>query len=333
MPRSTKFLGLALLAVAALGMSALAVRAEAPSQLENVAIPQVTFGPSAKAAPQTPAQQLQTKVSRALQATSWPELHPSLDELGYAAWAPEIATDGCLTVSDQNFEKCAYGPPGATRTAVVLGDSIAASWVPAIKSSLEVAGYRVQILTRSGCPPFDVTLKDQTAAAQCSQHRAWVKGKLDALKPSLIVVSQAYEDNLETASKTPEAQAKAWKEAGMRFLSSLPPASAVAYLQGPKGGKDLKECATRTSTPQDCISDINGFGVMIEQANSDAVAASLTTTRKMMYVKTENWFCAGGKCPAFIGTTPVRIDASHLTGEFSASLGPILRDELAPLIR
>ncbi|GAB2741359.1 acyltransferase family protein [Arthrobacter bambusae] len=330
----TKMLGLSLLTVAALGIGTIALTKTMPVQVQAGPIPTVTFGSSSSATsePATALAGLQSKVAFALQAREWPTLKPSLDELGNQAWAPEIVNDGCLSIGDSNYEKCVYGDSGATKTVALVGDSIAASWMPAIRAALDGAGYRIQMLTQSGCPAFDVQLKSSAAAA-CADHRTWTANKLRDLNPSLILVSQAYEDNVQTDGKAPQEQATAWKEAGTRFVNTLPGGSSIAFLEVPKGGKNLTECATRASTPADCISDVNAFGEMIEKANSDAIIGAASASRKATYVETQNWFCDGSKrCPSFIGSTPVRIDSSHLTGVFSKSLGPVLAEAMAPIL-
>ncbi|WP_461172257.1 acyltransferase [Arthrobacter sp. Z1-9] len=332
MTQGTKMMGLALLAVASLGLTGLAMIKDNPGPAQSAPIPEVTIGPAQSTEESTPEQKLQVKIAAALQTTAWPELQPSLDELGFDTWAPEIAQDNCLSVSDENLSRCAYGQPNAGKTAVVIGDSIAASWMPAIRSAMEGSGFRIQMLTFSGCPAFDVTLKAPAAAANCSGHRSWAAQKVNEIKPALILVSQAYEDSLETDGKTPEEQTREWKDAGTRFVATLPPTSSIAYIQGPKGGKDLTECATRTSTPQDCISEVNGFGKMIEQASHDAMLAAASSTRKAVYIPTASWFCVQEKCPAFVGNVPVRIDGSHLTGAYSSSLGPVLAPQLAQVL-
>ena len=46
------------------------------------------------------------------------------------------------------------------------------------------------------------------------------------------------------------------------------------------------------------------------------------------YVNTVDWFCRRGRCPAFVGTTPVTVDGSHVSIPFAESLAPLLRQAL-----
>ena len=48
----------------------------------------------------------------------------------------------------------------------------------------------------------------------------------------------------------------------------------------------------------------------------------------MTYVDTSDWFCAGERCPGFVGDIPVRVDKTHLSIPFSRSLAPLLAEVL-----
>lgn len=278
---------------------------------------------------QTPETVLATRISAALSASAWPELTPTLDELGESSWAPEIVKDGCLSVSDENFDNCVYGPQNPKKTAAVVGDSIAASWMPTIRAALEPRGYRIQMLTLSGCPAFVTQLKSEHAA-ECNSHREWTKGKLADLHPDLIVMANAFEDIAGMDGKSPQEVAAAWKQGGIQFLTGLPATSSFVMLSAPQGGKSLTECATKVSSPESCVSTVGDFRKMIDRAAKEAVAAA--SSARVAYVDTTNWFCVADKCPGFIGNNPVRIDASHLTAAFAKSLGLVLDDSLKTLL-
>jgi hypothetical protein len=50
--------------------------------------------------------------------------------------------------------------------------------------------------------------------------------------------------------------------------------------------------------------------------------------QKVQYIRTQDWFCAQGGCPAFVGRTPVTADGAHLTVEYARSLGRLMRAAL-----
>ena len=133
-------------------------------------------------APTTAEGRLALELTAALTTPAWPELTPALDELGKEARVPEWWQDGCLAQDKAlmgdpvaNAEHCVYGDAAATKTAVVLGDSVAISYVPGIRAALEPLGYQVKVHTMAQCPVGDVPVMkvDGSAHDQCDVFRAW----------------------------------------------------------------------------------------------------------------------------------------------------------------
>ncbi|GAB5077180.1 SGNH hydrolase domain-containing protein [Arthrobacter sp. AD-310] len=322
-----QYTGLGLLALATAGVVAASLLQTSGYGRSSHAVAASGPTPSSSLAAtgKTPEAVLADEVSAALAATAWPDLTPTLDELGESSWAPEIVDDGCLSVSDDNLSSCVYGPANTTKTAAVVGDSMAASWMPTIRAVLEPKGYRIQMLTLSGCPAFVIEMRSEHAA-DCNAHRTWTQEKLDALNPDLIVMANAFEDIAGMENRSPQETAAAWKAAGIKFLNQLPADSSFIMLSAPQGGKNLTECATKLSAPSDCVSTVGEFRKMIDRAAAEAVASA--SRANAAYVDTTSWFCVMDKCPGFIGNNPVRIDAGHLTGVFAKSLGPVLAEAL-----
>jgi hypothetical protein len=48
-------------------------------------------------------------------------------------------------------------------------------------------------------------------------------------------------------------------------------------------------------------------------------------------VRTASWFCVRGRCPAFVGRTPVYVDRVHLTGAFAPQLAGVFAASLERL--
>jgi hypothetical protein len=45
-------------------------------------------------------------------------------------------------------------------------------------------------------------------------------------------------------------------------------------------------------------------------------------------VNSQKWFCVDARCPAFVGTTPMKLDRFHLTSPYNALIAPAVREEL-----
>jgi hypothetical protein len=81
----------------------------------------------------------------------------------------------------------------------------------------------------------------------------------------------------------------------------------------------LIDCATRAGEPSDCVSrPTEGW---TQQTTGEAAAAQAAGAA---YVATEDWFCVEGRCPGFVGSTPVTVEGTHLTVEFAQQLSALL---------
>ncbi|MGY1745261.1 acyltransferase family protein [Blastococcus sp. SYSU D00695] len=286
--------------------------------------------PAAAPAPAGP--DLDSEITEALAADAWPQLQPSLDELGDRAWAPEWIEDDCLNVlDDADVARCRYGDPEARRTAVVLGDSIAISWMPGIRGALEDAGWAVQSLTSGQCPQVPVRVRAATGipgfADSCAEHQQWAMEQVQRLQPDLVVVSAAGNSarRLESGA-TGDAALAEWRAGYADMLTGLDAATdRVVVLGPPPEGADLQECATRFNTPRDCVSSPQpGYDDLV-RAEREAVEGFSGERLTAGYVDVSPWFCdPAGRCPSFVGTTPVFADGGHPAGAYTRRLAPLL---------
>lgn len=291
------------------------------------AVPDAPVDPGVSAA----QAQLTANINAALSTADWPDLSPSLDALGRPAMAPEWMTDGCLggeqsSLPDpqQNAERCVYGDPAATKTAILLGDSVAISWLPGIRAALP-SDYRIRVLTFAQCPVADmpVTKVDGSPFPECADFRKWSLDQVVAAHPDLVVMSES-----PIALKRIEGQPDSgvalgqWVDGLTNSLSRLSGnAGRVVMLAPPPGTgtRNLDACDGALSSPNDCIFSGGDLYHSIVQAGSQA-----TTAKGFTFVPTEPWFCVANRCPSFVGTTPVFADPAHITAAFSRQLAPVL---------
>ncbi|MDJ0455847.1 acyltransferase family protein [Arthrobacter sp. NQ7] len=325
------YIALAVLAVVTGGTSLVALTPQdSPSSAAYVAAPNASGSAAATAPKFSPAVQVvQDKIAASLASTAWPELSPSLDALGNASWAPEVYADRCLTVPvDKWGVDCVYGDQKSSKVAVVLGDSMAASWMPAIRGALEPQGYRIEMLTRSACPVFAVTLanKDQEA---CGSHRAASFAYVADHKPDLIVIANLDSIGNTVAGKDVAAAMAEWETGGRDSISKLNSARQIVMLSVPPRGPNLNDCAVAGSTPKTCTAQISDFWWKITAREKAAVAAEGKANVPVRYVDVANWFCTpNAVCPPYIGNHPVRVDGIHMVGEYTATLSAVVAEAL-----
>ncbi|WHP58415.1 acyltransferase family protein [Arthrobacter sp. KFRI-F3372] len=282
--------------------------------------------PTSSNASKTPTQQLSAEITAALSSTEWPDLTPSVDSLR-GQFVPEWKDDKCLDVTRENVSRCVYGDVAADKTVVLLGDSVSISWMPGLRQSLGVQGWKIQSLTKGQCPAIGVSVtrpnNPEGFTEACAAHQLWVLEQVEQMQPDMIVVTSS----LGAASLLVGVEAGAealnvWREATVDRLQALQRISdAQVVLLSPSGqGKNLGECATNFSVPGDCVADGANFFELLQV--EQAAAASVPGVR---YVSTADWFCTPNRqCPAFAGNTPIFVDGGHITPAYSAKLAPVL---------
>lgn len=279
----------------------------------------------------TPLGARQVELAAALSQSSWPALSPSPSELGPSAKASEWVKDGCLggevnALDDDraNASRCIYGAPDAPKLAMLIGDSIAISWLPAIRSALEPQGFRVAVFTMQQCPAVDVTVmkQDRSPNLRCEPFRKWAYQEAVTRAPDLVILSSA-EDSVWRIIPKPSNAMAAWNDAIARTMDQLAPiANKVVFLDPPPVGHSLAECVTTVGSPSDCVADLAQIHTDLSD-NIDFKAPSA------MHIRVADWFCLEEKCPGFVGHTPVFVDGAHLTDSMSQILGPLLAASLA----
>ncbi|UKA63043.1 acyltransferase family protein [Arthrobacter sp. FW306-04-A] len=275
------------------------------------------------------------QIRSGLDAKTWPALTPSIDNLMAKAWVPEWREDSCQDVWEADLSRCMYGDKGAPKTAVLVGDSIAISYMPGLRAALVGSGWKIQSLTLQQCPAINISvLKDKGADGnspgypECDKHHEWVKTYLTRLHPDMIIMSSVQETVLRLASGAKGQDAiNAWGQATGETLKEFAPLANKTVLIGPPPkGKVLPWCATTVNTPKDCVAERTAE--QIETQSAEFAAASAAPSN-VSTVDTMSWFCdSDNRCPSFVGNTPMFADGGHLTENYSKMLGPVLRDGL-----
>jgi peptidoglycan/LPS O-acetylase OafA/YrhL len=269
------------------------------------------------------------RVDKAVLTTEWPDLQPSLDNL-VTSRAAEWHVCGNVSRFDA-LPDCRFGTATKNaKTMVVVGDSIAISWLPALRAGFEKQGWVIQGLTYGECPSARIDVesssKDKGFTADCAAHQRFALKQAVDLKPDLIVLSdtEATVKRIPGAA-SPESALQAWAKAKADALRTLSAAKKpIVVISAPPPRKDLVSCATRVGTPADCLSTVGKTWTAVRDMEK-AVATKAGVT----YVDTSPLTCdSQSYCPGFIGNTPVMADGIHLTGSLAKQLGPLLYEQI-----
>lgn len=253
---------------------------------------------------------------------------PSLNRLGPDQQAPAMDTlTGCRnTVGTTNPQLCEYGSVNATKTALVIGDSIAMSWMPTITGALP-EDWKVIGLGYASCSPYDIDTLPRNApstfVSDCRANKEIMWAKVEELAPDLVVLSSGHSELAD--GSTGEDAVSAWKSAVQRTVTRLAEdASAVAVLSAPPYAPDMRQCAQRVSGVEDCAGTSSEKWENRSSAEAAGVAAAESASGRTSYVPNKHWFCTDeGICPAIVGKYVVRTDTIHLTNAYAESLAQV----------
>ena len=246
-------------------------------------------------------------------------------------------------LADRSFEPCPDDPQpcvkveGATPeapTVVLIGDSTAQSYDPALKELARTYGFRYIQAAVGGCPISHRLLATGTdgelhkpSNLECFEELPGIYEKVvEEYRPSLILATswneknQHVENDVLLESGTPEHLAAT--EAALRdvvayltsggariaFLDILPPGKTVDCLEA--GGPESEAC-TREVTPETGEAPYNELFHRLDSESESIVAFSLVDI-----------VCPDGSCPLTIGNIVMRYDGNHFTATASREIAP-----------
>ncbi|TIH35589.1 acyltransferase family protein [Subtercola vilae] len=263
-------------------------------------------------------------IDAALASTDWPQLTPTIDDV--------IANDpippGIFPCGDfvpPSPDKCTFGDPNSSKEAILVGDSVAQAWIPALKGVYAQGGWHIRVMSMYGCPFADVKTKlpDDKAAA-CETRKANAATAIAASKPDLVIVANTY--TLAELQSTGKAMYVAdWQTGFQSIVERIrPDAGNVMTLSPPPAATNVQDCYTPTSKPASCVSKVTG-----QWSSMAAADAAVMTANQGQYVDTRLLFCSTGDlCPEFVGTTPVKRDLVHMVPTYAALITPAFLEML-----
>jgi peptidoglycan/LPS O-acetylase OafA/YrhL len=204
--------------------------------------------------------------------------------------------------SETSAGVCELGDMSARRRLVVLGDSHAAMWMPALVPFAQRYHWKLVPLIRAGCAPSVL------GSGSCAAWYRWALSQVRRLNPRVVVLSQTWwsgsgQEGLDAVSRE------------LHDLARLTPRLAV--IEDPPGsGRATLDCLlARGATLGSCAFRIR----------SDHTAAYASVRREAhaahaAYIPTLRWFCVRDLCPAVVGTIVTYRDSTHITATYARQL-------------
>jgi hypothetical protein len=231
---------------------------------------------------------------------------------------------------NENRPLCPRGDPSGDKSLVLIGDSHARQWIPALDILSKRYGYTAYYLVREGCPAADVTpwlINGTGPSVSCQSFQDWAAEQVATIHPQIVVMaSQANPSGFADADGNrvdDQAGMADLFETGMkRQIDRIAPhAGRVVVIGDPPAlefnpGSCLSE---RDASLRNCLSDGEPSSLVFTDSLRRAAAA-----RHAQFVETSEWFCVDLECPSVIGTYIARRDPTHV----SVSYAKYLADEV-----
>ena len=268
---------------------------------------------------------LQEQIRTALGSSEWPDLDPTIDAAMAGPEAPPEIT-ACGGTGPLVVRNCTWGDPDADRHAVVVGDSIAMTWVAPLREALGTDnGWDVTSLGTFGCTFTDLLIEnpEPEVVQTCEARKSQAIEAIQKLQPDVVFIANTYEPRYPASWNQPMKPLD-WKASMTAMLDRFAGAAGrVVFLAPPPLYTDITSCYSKIARPSFCAGTIDPQWrtfATAERELADDVGGS--------FVNPELWFCAEDWCPSFVGSTPTKRDLVHMTPAYQLKVAPALRAEL-----
>jgi hypothetical protein len=215
--------------------------------------------------------------------------------------------------------ECAMDDTASPTTVALIGDSNATMWAPGFERVATQRHWRLETLTKSGCPllklPTTITIASGREYTECYQWRDQIIARLQAEHPQLVVLSlwRRYGDS----------DPAAWLDSLTRLVRQLRGIGAQVLVPGPIPDPQsaVPTClsnhlydATTCSPPRSVA--VNESGIAAESAAVKAGGGQ--------YADLTELFCTAERCPVIVGNSLVYFDQKHVTIEYAELMAPVL---------
>jgi peptidoglycan/LPS O-acetylase OafA/YrhL len=258
------------------------------------------------------------------------DLKPSVLDLG-----KDIPDLGKCQYFQINADRplCPRGDTQGERRLVLIGDSHARQWVPALDQLSQRYGYTAYFLIREGCPSSDVTpwMVHGGPSTDCEAFQEWAREQVAALQPDVVVLgSEANRrgftsDDGELVDDVP-TMAQMYRDGMEREIDALAPnAGRVIVVGDPPAvvvhpGRCLSE---RDASLKKCLSKEDKESLVFIDALRQAAAA-----KGIQFVETAAWFCSEGLCPSVVGDYIAHRDRTHVSQSYAGYLSDELEAQI-----
>jgi peptidoglycan/LPS O-acetylase OafA/YrhL len=237
-------------------------------------------------------------------------LTPRLDRLKGLppAYAPPNECIGHDRSSVSTSAICRMGERSSRKLIVLMGDSHAMMWLPAILEMARHDHWAVVPLLRLGCTPGNWSSIYGREA--CQDWYRWAIREIGRLRPRVTLIAGSIDDR-----QTPATRAAI--EGVVAAAQALEARGSVAVIGDPEGlDRDPVDCVlSRHASMATCTTT----WPLRSLAAYDEVARRVTDLGAG-FLRTRGFVCFERRCPAVIGNTIAWVDTNHVSAAYSAQI-------------
>ncbi len=243
--------------------------------------------------------------------------------------APVIYGMGCDDwYHSAQVRVCAFGPSAAAHTVVLMGDSHAGQWFPAVKKAFDHPGWRLLVLTKSSCPMVDEPFFYSRIGREykvCSTWRKHALERVAALKPDVVLLGSAINRQFTKEQ---------WIDGTSKVLARLSPTVGHIYLlrDTPELPFDGPNCLAEHAGRPAWFDLQHTCRAVMDNPHADQVyqwqSQAVSHFDNASMLNMDPGICPKGICSAERKGMVVFRDSQHLTASFAASLGSTLAKKL-----
>jgi peptidoglycan/LPS O-acetylase OafA/YrhL len=225
---------------------------------------------------------------------------------------------------------CKFGPNDAAHTLVLMGDSIAGQWFPALSRVMSRPGWRLIVITKSACPMVDEPIFYARIGREYTECETWRHHAVEqvvSMRPDIVVLSTG----VATGQSFSQAQ---WTDGMARTLGELGTRVGRIYLlRGtPRLAFDGPSCLASHAGRPKWLGVSRECEAMANDEREQQVYQWLQQAAKRFpnaqAIDMNDLVCPKQRCSAEQNGQVVFRDEQHLTAGFAASLGPAMSARL-----
>ncbi|MFE6649520.1 acyltransferase family protein, partial [Nocardioides sp. NPDC057772] len=256
-------------------------------------------------------------------------LKPGLTNL-----SDDVETVGACNYYSTNVRKlCPRGDTDAEKTVVVIGDSHARHWAPAVDEIAERSGYRAYMLAMPQCTVSLVTpdkIDSTEPMTSCDDFHDFMLSSVKKLRPDLLLISSrpisaAYHDSSGRHTDREDVRRAVYRGYQRLLAQVKPAAKRTVWLRDvPALEFDPATCLSSNKTLSPCT-----YKPLASQQDGADLQMQAAKSARVETLDLDDMFCDSvGICTTVVGDTITHRDGHHLTATYSKELARTLGERL-----